>query len=403
MSIKPALHKLTISAIILFTLSQGHLYSQSFPERIVTRENWRQGMGFRLIWLENLDKEKPSSVNELAFPIGCKYDSQKNYFTKSIHPDCKVSNDQWGNISISIDNPIKVKPDVPLLLGFVAGIEMYKDVYLNIDESNWTQNTDSPDMIKKVFLTDDNEYDLNNPLMKQVSQKITSTEKQPIQRVQDVWTYINSTMKYGVCKRPNTAVDLLETKIGQCGEFTRVTAALLRASGVPSREIHSLKITSGGPKFEDHGWTEAYLPEIGWIPVHSQEAFPKDNKFRFNLRDYFVVCRSTNYKTQHRFIKTNNVATPCSYGAGYFAAVPKDAQVRTARLLQKIAGSPSMGSVKLFKIAQKMPLQSQPVLYWVLSACKDKKVGEKAAAELVKMCDNSDGKLILGRFLEFIP
>ena len=32
-----------------------------------------------------------------------------------------------------------------------------------------------------------------------------------------------------------------------------------------------------------------------------------------------------------------------------------------------------------------------------------KVASKKAAAELVKMCDNSDGKLILDRFLEFSP
>lgn len=378
-------------------------YSQDFPERVVTREKWRQGMGFRLIWLESLDEEKPSTINELAFPIGCNYDSQKIYFTKSVHPDCKVSKDQWGNTSISIDNPIKIQSNVPLLLGFVAGIEMYKNAHVIINKSNLAQNADCPDSIKNVFLTDDTEYDLNNPLMKQVRLNVTSVEKQPIERIKDVWGYIHSTMKYDKCRRPNTAIDLLKTKQGQCGEFARVTSALLRASQVPSREIHSLRISSEGPHFFDHAWTEAYLSDIGWVPIHSQEKFPKDRKLRLNHREYFVVYRGTNYKTQHRFIKTDNVTTPCSYGAGYFADIPKFAQIQTARLLQQISGSPNMGSVKFLKMIQQLPPESQPILYWALSACKEKQVGKKAAAELVKMCEDSNGKLLLDRFLEYSP
>lgn len=401
---KLTLHKFSISAIlILFILIQGYSYSQGFPERVITSEKWREGIGFRLIWLESRDEEKPSRVNEFVFPIGCGYDSQKIFFTKSIHPNCKVSEDQWGNNSISIDNPIVVQPDVPLLLGFVAGIEMYKDAYLIIDKSYSVQNANYPDSIKNEFLTNNKEYDLNNLLMKQVSSKVTSVDKQPIHRIKDVWEYVKSTMKYGTCKRPNTAVDLLKTKVGACGEFTRLTSAMLRASGVPSREIHSLRLSSSGPKFEDHGWTEAYLPDIGWIPVHSQEKFPEDYKFRFNLRDYFVVYRGTDYKTQHRFIKTDNVTTLCSYGVGYFADVPKSAQLQTAKLLQQISGSTNMGSAKILKKIQNLPSASRPILYWALSACKDKDIGEKAAAELVKMCDNSNGELLLEQFLEFSP
>ena len=404
MPIKATLSRFFILSFVILVISTQRLsYSQEFPERIITREKWRQGMAFRLIWLEGPDEDKPSSVNELAFPIGCKYDAQRIYFTKSVYPDCKVSKDQFGNTSISIDKPIKVQYDVPLLLGFVAGIEMYKDAYVIGNKSNFARNIACPASIRKSFLADDKEYDLNNPFMKKVSLNVTSIEKQPIGRVKDVWEYINSTMKYGVCKRPNTAIDLLKSKLGQCGEFARVTTALLRASQVPSREIHSLRISSSGPHPFDHAWTEAYLPNTGWIPVHSQEKFPQNNKFRLNHREYLVVYRGTNYKTQHRFIKTDNVAMPCSYGAGYFADVPKNAQIRTAKLLQQISGSPDMGSVECLKKIQRLPLASRPVLYWALSACKDKEVGEEAAAKLVEMCENSNGKLLLERFLEFSP
>lgn len=202
-------------------------------------------MGFRLIWLETDHDNQPGFVSEFSFPIGSEYESQKIYFSKSVHPSCTVSQDKFGNKSLSLDKPIVIHSDMPLLLGFVASIDLYRDAYV-IPNPHASSHRDSNSVHPQIesFLQDDLEYDLNN-------------------------------LKF--------------------------------------------------------------------------------------------------------------------------------ARLETATLLQQICASSDMGSAENLSQVKRLPIASQPVLYWVLSASRNNSVGQEAAAKLVELCNRSGGRLKIEQFLEYSP
>ena len=60
-----------------------------------------------------------------------------------------------------------------------------------------------------------------------------------------------------------SAVEVLETKRGDCNEHTVLYVALARAAGLPARTAAGL-VYSGG-QFYYHAWPEVYLN--GWVAV----------------------------------------------------------------------------------------------------------------------------------------
>ncbi|CAK9000744.1 Transglutaminase-like superfamily protein [Durusdinium trenchii] len=63
-----------------------------------------------------------------------------------------------------------------------------------------------------------------------------------------------------------TASEVARSREGDCTEHAVLLAALLRASGIPSRVAIGLVYIPNGPAFGGHMWTEAYLGST-WVPL----------------------------------------------------------------------------------------------------------------------------------------
>ncbi|MBP1667336.1 MAG: hypothetical protein H6Q23_2196, partial [Bacteroidetes bacterium] len=65
-----------------------------------------------------------------------------------------------------------------------------------------------------------------------------------------------------------SAINSLKMQEAECGGHSRLLAAFCRAVGIPARVIAGCMYTNynnGG--FGQHGWTEVYMGDAGWIPV----------------------------------------------------------------------------------------------------------------------------------------
>jgi hypothetical protein len=95
--------------------------------------------------------------------------------------------------------------------------------------------------------------------------KITSPGDSPQERIRKIvgWVYKNIAKK-PVLSVPN-AVEVLNNKIGDCNEHAVLTAALLRAAGIPAQIEAGLVYLNG--RFYYHAWNTAYLGD--WVTVDS--------------------------------------------------------------------------------------------------------------------------------------
>ena len=75
------------------------------------------------------------------------------------------------------------------------------------------------------------------------------------------WVY-TKVEKKPVLSVPN-AVEVFETRVGDCNEHSVLLAALLRAAGIPSRVCIGLVYSKGS--FFYHAWNECYLGR--WVSM----------------------------------------------------------------------------------------------------------------------------------------
>lgn len=102
---------------------------------------------------------------------------------------------------------------------------------------------------------------------------------------------------------PSSALDTLDSGRGDCGGFSRLYVACMRSVGVPAR------LVCGWLKGDDrwHGWSEIYLPSVGWIPQDA--TFGDGNSPDGSFAYYFGIVPDLNARASVSRASTNGVGT----------------------------------------------------------------------------------------------
>lgn len=85
--------------------------------------------------------------------------------------------------------------------------------------------------------------------------------------------------------------ELMQTMIGDCGNYASVLISLLRAKGIPARHV----VMVDGQKDEFHVRAEFYVPAYGWIPADPTWG---DSYFGVFEGNYIVVNKGVNQVTR---------------------------------------------------------------------------------------------------------
>ena len=122
------------------------------------------------------------------------------------------------------------------------------------------------------YLTPDSFIQSRHPKIIHQARTLAGGIKSPLEIVERITNWVFESL----VKRPTmsvpSAVDVLETKVGDCNEHAVLSAALLRAAGVPTRVAVGVLYYSG--RFYYHAWIEVYWgqwmavdPLLGQIPA----------------------------------------------------------------------------------------------------------------------------------------
>ncbi|MFO8055832.1 MAG: transglutaminase domain-containing protein [bacterium] len=97
--------------------------------------------------------------------------------------------------------------------------------------------------------------------IKQAAQKALDGATRAVPAVENLLSYMDSTMDKSMVYTIPSALEVLESKKGACKEHTILFTALCRAAGIPARPVYGIvyseeMLVEG---FYYHAWTEAYL------------------------------------------------------------------------------------------------------------------------------------------------
>ena len=122
----------------------------------------------------------------------------------------------------------------------------------------------------------------DNPRIIEQATKLTSGVKTEFDAVQRIISWVVDNVRYVSPPEKYDAVYSLESGKGNCQNFSHLSAALLRAKGIPVRIVNGITFNEpfditwqkGTLTFKmgqgRHSWVEVWFPELGWVPFDPQ-------------------------------------------------------------------------------------------------------------------------------------
>ncbi len=135
----------------------------------------------------------------------------------------------------------------------------------------------------KTFLANTEQVQVNNPAIKEKALQLTKGISNEFKAVQSILHFVVDHMRYVLVPEKYDALYALQSGRGNCQNYSHLSAALMRAVGIPVRIVNGItlkkpydvKIGESEYSFEmaqgRHSWIEVYFSDIGWIPFDPQQ------------------------------------------------------------------------------------------------------------------------------------
>ncbi len=137
---------------------------------------------------------------------------------------------------------------------------------------------------EKVYLAATDQVQVDNARIAAKARELISGAGTEFDAVQRILSWVVDHMTYITPPRQYDALYSFESGRGNCQNYSHLSAALMRAVGIPVRIVNGVTLKkSYDIKNSDgsiltvrmgdgrHSWIEVYFPDLGWIPVDPQQ------------------------------------------------------------------------------------------------------------------------------------
>lgn len=134
----------------------------------------------------------------------------------------------------------------------------------------------------KYYLQATAQVQADDPKIKELSVRLTKNAKTQFDAVQQIISWVVDHVHYVTPPAKYDALYALEAGKGNCQNYSHLSAALLRAAGIPVRIVngvtlnqpYDVKWKSGVLTFKmgqgRHSWIEVWFPDLDWVPFDPQ-------------------------------------------------------------------------------------------------------------------------------------
>ena len=136
----------------------------------------------------------------------------------------------------------------------------------------------------KDYLSATGQVQTNEARIKNKAEELVQGVETEFDAVQRILTWVVDHMRYVSPPQQYDAVYAFENGKGNCQNYSHLTAALMRAVGIPVRivngvtlkEPYTINTSEGDFTFKmgqgRHSWIEVYFSDLGWIPFDPQQS-----------------------------------------------------------------------------------------------------------------------------------
>lgn len=175
-------------------------------------------------------------------------------------PLCRTFNDNQGN-HFGLFKLGTLKPKEIRVLRLEVQIEPY--VYRTEGKNLGMRKEIDPTLQQKYCLQTKHWHSTSPELQNTVAAVITESED--IAKIlEQIFQFLDSLIFREHLTIRRGALKTLQTKYGDCDEFTDLFVTMARHMGIPARRVTGLFLKASQPGH--HAWAEAFTPKWGWIP-----------------------------------------------------------------------------------------------------------------------------------------
>jgi hypothetical protein len=232
-------------------------------------------LAYTLTTEDNGTMDQGSMIATFPFPDGSSYYiSPPVDGTTSSVSIRSLQGNRVIDMSINANDGRPIPFELEVIINGTKTWKVFQDTGMNISEAENAQpdyfGTVSDPTTKKVLI------DPNNPeiaaIAMNVKNEADSNDTWIVARALFSWlmrntTYYSSITHSGSTYQYQSAVEVLHSGRGECQELSSLYASLLRAVGIPAREVsgYYMSPASLGTTAEGHEWVEFYDGE--WVPI----------------------------------------------------------------------------------------------------------------------------------------
>ncbi|HEX9971298.1 MAG TPA: transglutaminase domain-containing protein, partial [bacterium] len=133
------------------------------------------------------------------------------------------------------------------------------------------------------YLTATKQVPVTDPAIIAKAKELTAGSKTEFDAVQRILSWVIDHMNYVLTPQDYGAMYSFKTGKGNCQNYSHLSAALMRAVGIPARIVngitlkqpYTVKMKDGSMTLKmaegRHSWIEVYFPDLGWVPFDPQQ------------------------------------------------------------------------------------------------------------------------------------
>jgi len=101
------------------------------------------------------------------------------------------------------------------------------------------------------------------PAIVQLARRLRGDTRDPVVAARRISQWVHDSLKKSISVTIPSAIQVLDSRTGDCDEHTQLFIALARAAGIPARAAAGLALV--GTKFYYHAWPEVFVGK--WVAV----------------------------------------------------------------------------------------------------------------------------------------
>ncbi len=131
---------------------------------------------------------------------------------------------------------------------------------LLLKQENNNSNSSNVSSDYKKYLKPSKNCEVNDYRIQQLSKKFTSNYSSDYEKAVSIFNYLNKITSYKYYSNTRYgAVGTLERGYGNCVDMSHLLIAVMRASGLPARYVHSTSCTFNSGLTVGHVWAEVHV------------------------------------------------------------------------------------------------------------------------------------------------